>query len=86
MSSTTIVTPPDDDSGEAFDHVEGPTQETTKLHTILVHKVQLHPWLLNQLEAVDPRDPLTHLPKTTRLPTKGIHPLANHQPLRKYPR
>ena len=30
MSSTTIVTPPDDDSGEAFDHVEGPTQENNQ--------------------------------------------------------
>ena len=30
MSSTTIVTPVDDDSGEAFDHVEGPTQENNK--------------------------------------------------------
>ena len=84
MSSTTIVTPLDDDSGEAFDHVEGPTQENNQAAYHIVHKVQLHHRLLNQLEAVDPRDPLTHLPKTTRLPTKGIHPLANHQPLRKY--
>ena len=30
MSSTTIVTPPDNDSGEAFDHVEGPTQENNQ--------------------------------------------------------
>ena len=30
MSSTTIVTPPDDDSGEAFDRVEGPTQENNQ--------------------------------------------------------
>ena len=59
-------------------------KKTTKLRTILVHKVQLHHRLLNQLEAVDPQDPLTHLPKTTRLPTKGIHPLTNHQPLRNY--
>ena len=43
--------------------------KTTKLHTILIHKVQLHPRHLKQLEAVDLRDPLTHLPKTTRLPT-----------------
>ena len=30
MSSTTIITPPDDNSGEAFDHVEGPTQENNQ--------------------------------------------------------
>ena len=30
MSSTAIVTPLDDDSGEAFDHVEGPTQENNQ--------------------------------------------------------
>ena len=59
-------------------------KKTTKLRTILVHKVQLHPRHLNQLEVVDPRDLLTHLPKTTRLPTKGIHPLANLQPLHNY--
>ena len=59
-------------------------KKTTKLRTILVHKVQLHPRHLNQLEAVDPWDPLTHLPKTTQLLTKGIHPLVNHQPIRNY--
>ena len=59
-------------------------KKTTKLRTILVHKVQLHPRLLNQLEVVDPRDPLTHLLKTTRLRMKGIHPLVNHQPLHNY--
>ena len=30
MSSTTIVTLLDDDSGEAFDHLEGPTQENNQ--------------------------------------------------------
>ena len=30
MSSTTIVTSPDDDSGEAFDHVKGPTHENNQ--------------------------------------------------------
>ena len=30
MSSITIVTPLDDNSGEAFDHVKGPTQENNQ--------------------------------------------------------
>ena len=30
MSSTSIVTPLDDDSGEAFDHVKGPTKENNQ--------------------------------------------------------
>ena len=58
--------------------------KTTKLHTIPVHKVQLHPRHLNQLEVVDLQDLLTHLPNTTLLPTEGNHPLTNLQSLHKY--
>ena len=54
-------------------------KKTTKLHTILVHKVQLHPWLLNQLEVVDPQDQSLD---TVALPESIIASCALHHALR----
>ena len=84
MSSTTIVTPSDTILVKPLTMSKDQHKKISKLRTILVHKVQLLPRHLNQLEAVDLWDPLTHLPKTKQLPTKGNHSLVNHRHLRKY--
>ena len=74
MSSTTIVTPPDDDSGEAFDHVEGPTQENNQAAYHTRSQGPAPPLAPEPTRSCPPSGPTNPPPKDDTTSNKGEPP------------